>query len=144
VSVLAHGGRTAEIADEGLRARDVLADLVTASPVAIVEHADEDTFDLVLVALRRETLQSAAGQIAKLSASPLVLFFGNNPGGRAALPADVPGPAALGFPGVGDLAFAAHCRHAEPEMRALANDVLARLPRDEGRGALRQLLTVPQ
>jgi ketopantoate reductase len=44
---------------------------------------------------------------------------------------------------MGELAFAAHCRHAEPEMRALARDVLARLPRDDGQDALRQLLTPP-
>ena len=101
VSVLAHGARTDEIAHEGLRARDVLADAVVVSPVAVVDQADEDIFDLVLVALRRETLQSATAQLAKLSACPLVLFFGNIPGGRAGLPADVPGPVALGFPGVG-------------------------------------------
>ncbi len=101
VSALAHGARTDEMAREGLRARDVLADTVIDSPVAVVDQADEDTFDLVLVALRRETLQSAAAQLAKLSASPLVLFFGNNPGGRAGLPVNVPGPVALGFPGVG-------------------------------------------
>jgi ketopantoate reductase len=30
-----------------------------------------------------------------------VLFFGNNPGGRSAIPANIPGEIRLGFPGVG-------------------------------------------
>jgi len=30
-----------------------------------------------------------------------VLFFGNNPGGRSAIPADIPGEVQLGFPSVG-------------------------------------------
>jgi 2-dehydropantoate 2-reductase len=101
VSVLAHGARTDEVASEGLRVRDVLADLATDSPVAVVDQADHDTFDLVIVALPRDELQSAAAQLAELSGRPLVLFFGNNPDGRAGLPAEVPAPVALGFPGVG-------------------------------------------
>lgn len=91
VSVLAHGGRTDEVARDGLRARDVLADVVTDSPAAVLDRSDPETFDLVLVALRRDHLPSAADQLAKLSGRPLVPFFGNNPDGRAGLPADVPG-----------------------------------------------------
>lgn len=101
VSVLAHGARTDEVAQQGLRARDVLADAVTASQATVLDQADGQTFDLVLVALRRDHLLTAAAQLAKLPGRPLVLFFGNNPDGRAGLPADVPGRVVLGFPGIG-------------------------------------------
>lgn len=84
VSVLAHGARTDEVAREGLRARDVVADTRTHSPVAVLNQSDGEAFDLVLVALRRDHFLSAAAQLAQLSGSPLLLFFGNNP-------MDVPG-----------------------------------------------------
>jgi 2-dehydropantoate 2-reductase len=101
VSVLAHGARTDEVGRDGLRAHDVVGDVATDSPVAVLNRSDVETFDLVLVALRRDHFRSAVPQLAQLSGSPLVLFFGNNPDGRAALPADLPGPVSLGFPGVG-------------------------------------------
>ena len=100
VSVLAHGVRTAEVGRDGLRARDVLADVLTESPAAVVDRADAEAFDLVL-ALRRDHLPLVSAQLAVLSEHPLVLFFGNNPEGRAGLPADISGPVCLGFPGVG-------------------------------------------
>jgi 2-dehydropantoate 2-reductase len=101
VSVLAHGARTAEVSRDGLRARDVLVDELTESPAAVVDRADAEAFDLVLVALRRDHLLLVSAQLASLSERPLVLFFGNNPAGRAGLPADIPSPVCLGFPGVG-------------------------------------------
>ncbi len=41
---------------------------------------------------------------------------------------------------MGELAFAAHARHAEPEMRSLAHDVVSRLPQTNGSEALHTLL----
>jgi 2-dehydropantoate 2-reductase len=79
VSVLAHGVRTAQVGRDGLRARDVLADVLTDSPVAVVDRVDAGTFDLVLVALRRDHLPLVSVQLAMLSERSLVLFFGNNP-----------------------------------------------------------------
>lgn len=55
----------------------------------------------MLVALRRDHLQLVSAQLASLSERPLVLFFGNNPAGRAGLPGDISGPVCLGFRGVG-------------------------------------------
>jgi 2-dehydropantoate 2-reductase len=101
VTVLAHGVRTAEVGQDGLCVRDVLADVLTQSPAAVVDRADADAFDLVVVALRRDHLPLVGAQLAMLSEQPLVLFFGNNPEGRAGLPRDIPGPVCLGFPGVG-------------------------------------------
>ncbi len=44
------------------------------------------------------------------------------------------------FP-MGELAFAAHSRHAENEMRALAGDVLAEIVRDREPASLWRLLS---
>jgi hypothetical protein len=41
---------------------------------------------------------------------------------------------------MGETAFAAHARHAEPEMRRLADDVIARLTREDASDALHTLL----
>ncbi len=101
VSVLAHGARTVEVDRNGLRAHDMICDVLTKSPVAVVDRTDADVFDLVLVALRRDHLHLVSAQLATLSERPLVLFFGNNPAGRAGLPGDILGPVCLGFPGVG-------------------------------------------
>jgi 2-dehydropantoate 2-reductase len=101
VSVLAHGVRTAGVGRDGLRARDVLADALTESPATVVDRTDAEPFDLVLVALRRDHLPLVSAQLATLCEHPLVLFFGNNPDGRAGLPADISGQGCLGFPGVG-------------------------------------------
>ncbi len=101
VSVLAHGVRTAEVGQDGLRARDVLTGAVTDSPASIIDSADAEPFDLVLVAVRRDHLPLVSAELAMLSRRPLVLFFGNNPDGRAGLPANIPGPVRLGFPGIG-------------------------------------------
>ena len=67
----------------------------------MVEVVDRQAFDLVLVALRRNDLDGVGGRLAGLFGQPPLLFFGNNPRGRAGLPAGLPGPAHLGFPGVG-------------------------------------------
>jgi 2-dehydropantoate 2-reductase len=101
VSVLAHGARTAEVGRDGLRGRDVLTDVLTVSPAAVVARADAEAFDLVVVAVRRDHLPLMSARLAMLSEHPLVLFFGNNPEGHAGLPADISAPVYLGFPGVG-------------------------------------------
>ena len=55
----------------------------------------------MLVALRRDHLQSAAGALAEVAPDALVLFMGNNPAGRSGLPSGSGARVALGFPGVG-------------------------------------------
>ena len=44
---------------------------------------------------------------------------------------------------MGELAFAGHARHAQPEMRALAHDVITRLPGKDASEALQTLLAPP-
>jgi ketopantoate reductase len=84
-----------------LRARDVLTKAETRSPAAVVDVVDGEAFDLVVVALRCENLDGLEDRLARLSGRPALLFFGNNPRGRAGLPAGLPGEVHLGFPGVG-------------------------------------------
>jgi 2-dehydropantoate 2-reductase len=100
VSVLSHGPRTGEVAAGGMRARDVVGGGRVEVEADVVPDASGD-YDVVLVAVRRDQLASACAQLAVLAGKPAVVFFGNNPTGRATIPGDLPGDAYLGFPGVG-------------------------------------------
>src|SRR5580693_3372932 len=100
VSVLSHGRRTDEVAARGLCARDVLGGGRVGVEAEVVPDADGD-YDVVLVAVRCDQLASACAGLAVLAGKPAVVFFGNNPSGRAAIASDVPGDVYLGFPGVG-------------------------------------------
>src|SRR6516165_851198 len=101
VDVLSHPPRTDDIAIRGLAAHEVLHDRRAATAANVVPDIGADRYDLVLVAVRSDQLAQAGSQLAALTGSPTVLFFGNNPGGRSTLPAQVPGEVRLGFPGVG-------------------------------------------
>jgi 2-dehydropantoate 2-reductase len=100
VSVLSHGRRTDDVAGAGLRARDVLGGGCFDADAEVVPDACGD-YDMVLVAVRRDQLVSACAGLAVLAGKPAVVFFGNNPAGRLAIPGDLPGDVYLGFPGVG-------------------------------------------
>ncbi len=100
VSVLSHPPRTDEVAAGGLCARDVLGGGRVDADASVVPDAGGD-YDVVLVAVRRDQLASACAGLAILAGKPAVVFFGNNPAGRLAVPGDVPGDVYLGFPGVG-------------------------------------------
>ena len=88
------------MAAAGLSAHDVLGGRRIDAEADVVPDACGDD-NVVLVAVRREQLASACAGLAVLAGKPAVLFFGNNPAGRAAIPGDVPGQVYLGFPGVG-------------------------------------------
>jgi 2-dehydropantoate 2-reductase len=100
VSVLSHGSRTGEVAAGGLSARDVLSGDVARAEVAVVPDASGD-YDVVLVAVRRDQLASACAGLTGLAGKPAIVFFGNNPAGRAAITVGLPGDTYLGFPGIG-------------------------------------------
>src|SRR5580700_10360768 len=100
VSVLSHGRRTDDVAAGGLCAHDVLGGGRVDVEAEVVPDACGD-YDVVLVAVRRDQLASACAGLAVLAGKPAVVFFGNNPSGRVAIPGDVPGDVYLGFPGVG-------------------------------------------
>lgn len=55
----------------------------------------------MLVAVRRDQLGAACAGLAALTGVPAIVFFGNNPAGRSAIPANLPGDVYLGFPGIG-------------------------------------------
>lgn len=101
VSVLSHPPRTGDIATRGLTARDVLTGNRVETRAVVVPDAAAGRFDLVLAAVRADQLASACAELSGLHGAPTVLFFGNNPDGRAAIPAVVPGAVQLGFPGIG-------------------------------------------
>ena len=61
ISVVEHGNRTDVIAARGLHARDVSSGVETHAPVRVVSSAGAPDLDVVLVALRRDHLQSALG-----------------------------------------------------------------------------------
>ena len=98
--MLSHGPRTEEVATGGLCARDVLGGERADAKAAVVPDAS-GMYDIVLVAVRRDQLASACAGLAVLAGKPAIFFFGNNPAGRAAITADMPGDVYLGFPGVG-------------------------------------------
>ena len=58
-------------------------------------------YDRPVVAVRRDQLASACAELAVLAGKPAIVFFGNNPAGRAAVAGDLPGDVYLGFPGIG-------------------------------------------
>jgi 2-dehydropantoate 2-reductase len=101
VSVLAHGPRTDEVARAGLAATDFATGVRTAVPVRVVDDTDSTPYDLALICVRADQVGSAAAALRGLRGSPALLFLGNNPAGRSALPAGLPGIAHLGFPGIG-------------------------------------------
>jgi 2-dehydropantoate 2-reductase len=101
ISILAHGDRTNAIAARGVRARDLRSGVETHAPARVVSSAAATDVDLVLVALRRDHLLSAADALAEVPPDALVLFMGNNPAGRAGLPTEAGARVVLGFPGVG-------------------------------------------
>ena len=100
VSVLSHGPRTSEVAAAGLSAHDVLGGRRVDAQADVAPDACGD-YNVVLVAVRRDQLASACAELTGLAGKPAVVFFGNNPAGRAAIPGNVPGEVYLGFPGVG-------------------------------------------
>jgi 2-dehydropantoate 2-reductase len=100
VSVLRHGPRTDEVARDGLVCHDVNEATPQRCAVAVVSDT-VGAYDLVLVAVRADQVRTAMEPLQALSSAPVVLVFGNNPGGTTALDNGLPGTIRLGFPGIG-------------------------------------------
>lgn len=100
VQVLSHPPRTDEMGLTGLDAHDVLDGSSTHADVTVLTDAAGAVADLILVAVRGDQLPTACARLTGLSGSPIVVFFGNNPGGRPEI-GEVPGTVVLGFPGIG-------------------------------------------
>jgi 2-dehydropantoate 2-reductase len=101
VSILSHEPRTGRLAAAGLVADDVLNGSHTHGVVDVVADPADREFDLVLVCVRNDQLAAACARLTGLRGEPVVLFFGNNPGGRSTISDRVRGTVMLGFPGVG-------------------------------------------
>lgn len=102
VSILARGNRAAEIRTHGIVLVDEATGRETAAAVPVVEGlAPTDGYDLVMVLIRRDQLESALPVLAA-NCSPAVLFMCNNASGPGAL-VEALGPdrVMLGFPGAG-------------------------------------------
>lgn len=56
----------------------------------------------MLVAVRRDQLASACAELSVLAGRPTVVFFGNNPAGRTAIPGDLPGVGGVMADGTAD------------------------------------------
>ena len=100
VSVLRHGPGPMKWPREACAPATFSAAAGSKSKPSVVPDASGD-YDVVLIAVRRDQLASAFAELAVLDGKPGVVFFGNNPSGRAAIPDDLPGDVYLGFPGVG-------------------------------------------
>jgi len=104
VSVLQHGAETSGLARSGLSVCDVTHGTPGLSQVSAVTVADDPhgrVYDLVLISVRADQLPSTSAPLRELLGRPVLLFFGNNPAGHAAIPDGLPGAVHLGFPGVG-------------------------------------------
>jgi 2-dehydropantoate 2-reductase len=103
VTILARGSRLADIRRDGLVLEDVVAGNRTITRVAVAERLlAEDSYDMALVAVRRDQLASIMPDLASNRVIPFVLFMLNNPQGSVGL-LDTLGSerVLLGFPGAG-------------------------------------------
>ena len=134
ITVPAHGSRTADVARLGLVARDVTNGTTRTAPVHVVGDASGERYDLVLVSVWADQIRLTTDALRSLSGAPVVLFFGNNPGGRAALPTDLPGTVHLAFPAsVGQCATEPPSTSASPSRRPPSRPAVADPSRSSSR-----------
>jgi len=130
----------------GLAAHEVLDGSRAETAASVVPDVGADRYDLVLVAVRSDQLAQAGSELAAVTGSPTVLFFGNNPfaalrhAGVSGLPRNL---ATLHSPPLkavavrywaqtmrspaGELCSAGHARHAQAEMQILGDQVIAQV-----------------
>jgi 2-dehydropantoate 2-reductase len=103
VTVLARTSRLADVRRHGLVLEDVATGRRSVTHVSIAERLYcEDTYDIALVAVRKDQLPSVMPDLASNRGIPTVLFMLNNPLGSSKL-VDALGldRVLLGFPGAG-------------------------------------------
>jgi 2-dehydropantoate 2-reductase len=103
VTVLARASRRADIECHGLVLQDIVTGARAVARVSVVgKLLAEDSYDMVLVTVRRDQLSGILPDLALNMNSPSVLFMLNNPSGSPALVETLgPGRVMLGFPGAG-------------------------------------------
>ena len=86
VSLLARGRRLADVREHGIVLQDTLSHVETTTHVDLVEQlAPEDTYDLVLVIMRKNNALDILPVLAANRQTPNVLFLTNNAAGPDAL-----------------------------------------------------------
>jgi 2-dehydropantoate 2-reductase len=103
VTVLARGSRRADIQRHGLVLEDIVTGARSVARVSVTgQFLAEDSYDMVLVTVRRDQLSGILPDLALNRNTPSVLFMLNNPSGSSAL-IEALGPCRvmLGFPGAG-------------------------------------------
>jgi len=103
VSVLARGCRLADLREHGIVLEDAATGAQTTTPVRVVETLEpDDTYDWIVVLVRKNQLDAILPILAANHATPNVLLMVNNASGVAGV-ADVVGRerAVIGFPGAG-------------------------------------------
>jgi 2-dehydropantoate 2-reductase len=103
VTVLARGARLGDIRNYGLVVEDVISGRRSITQVDIAESLNpDDRYDAVLVAVRRDQLDSVLQDLATNRRIPTILFMLNNPNGSRHLVKILGGERVLlGFPGAG-------------------------------------------
>ena len=105
VTLLARGKRYEELNRSGVRIRNMLTGKQTTSSIpCIQELKSTDAYDLVIVTVRLDQLDSILPVLKANSVIPLILFMLNNPNGIPHLVKDLaPKHILLGFPGIGGI-----------------------------------------
>lgn len=102
VVLMARGRRLEDLRAHGLILEDAETGTRTTLPVtAVSEPAPEDHFDLVLVSVRAEQLQSTLPVLTAMKDGSDVLFFGNTANRQAELMDALGSRALFGFPAAG-------------------------------------------
>ncbi len=86
VSLLARGRRLADLKEHGIVLHDTLSHVETTTHVNLVEQlAPEDSYDLVLVIMRKNNALDILTILAANRQTPNILFLTNNAAGPNAL-----------------------------------------------------------
>ena len=103
VTLLARGVRFTELRQRGIMLEDVLTGLTTTTVLPFVERLESgDAFDIVLIPVRREQVESVLPVLAAAKKVPVFCFMHNHAGGSTSLAKAVGvDRVLLGFPGAG-------------------------------------------
>ena len=102
VSLLARGQRAISLRTHGIQLEDASTGRRTTTQVSVVEHlAPTDSYDVVLVTVRLDQLDSILPILAANHEIPTLLFLLNNPAGMRQFEQLDPQRVVPGFPAVG-------------------------------------------
>lgn len=103
VTLLARGKRYENLQQNGVIIREQLTGKKISVRIPLIRQlTTNDFYDLILVTVRLDQLESVITEIKNNNANPLVMFMLNNPGNIQAIADDLkPKHVIFGFPGVG-------------------------------------------